>query len=48
MSKPNDKAEENAKPPKTKKPPGFRKFEKLLKQVVTAPPLRKNESIPRS
>jgi hypothetical protein len=25
---------------KTKKPPGFRRFETLLKQVVTAPPLR--------
>ena len=24
-----------------KKPPGYRKFEKLLKQVVKAPPMRK-------
>jgi hypothetical protein len=35
---PNDKAvvEEQKPPPK---PPGYRKFEKLLKQVVKAPPL---------
>jgi len=25
--------------PKPKKPPGYRKFEKLLKQVVKAPPM---------
>ena len=35
--KPNDKAEEE----KPKKPPGYRKFEKLLKQVMKAPPMRK-------
>ncbi len=37
--KQNDKAEgrETAKP---KKPPGFRKFQKLLKKVVNAPPLK--------
>jgi hypothetical protein len=35
-----DKAVEE-KQPKQKKPPGYRKFEKLLKQVVTAPPMRK-------
>ena len=35
-----DKAEEE-KQPKAKKPPGYRKFQKLLKQVVTAPPLKK-------
>jgi hypothetical protein len=38
MSELNDKAE--VKEP-SKKPPGYRKFEKLLKQVVKAPPLRK-------
>ncbi len=37
----NDKAEEEK--PKTKKPPGYRKFEKLLKQVVKAPPMRKRK-----
>ena len=39
---PRDKAE--AEEPKAKKPPGYRAFEKLLKQVVNAPPLRKNRS----
>ena len=39
MENTNEKAE--AKEPKPKKPPGYRKFEKLLKQVVTAAPLRK-------
>jgi hypothetical protein len=32
--------EEN--PQQRKKPPGYREFEKLLKQVVKAPPLRKS------
>jgi len=45
MSKANDKAEENAKPTKAKRPPGYRKFEKLLRQVVNAPPLRKEKVI---
>jgi hypothetical protein len=39
MSKLNDKAEEEKKS-KAKKPPEYRRFEKLLKQVVKAPPLR--------
>jgi hypothetical protein len=34
----NDKAVVEEKP-KPKKPPGYRAFEKLLKQVVNAPPL---------
>jgi hypothetical protein len=38
----NDKAEAEEKKPPAKKPPGYRKFEKLLKRVVNAPPLRKN------
>jgi len=40
MSKPaQDKAvEEIQRPPK---PPGYRKFEKLLKQVVKAPPMKR-------
>ena len=33
---PSDKAVEEEKPPP--KPRGYRKFEKLLKQVVKAPP----------
>ena len=37
----NDKAEEEK--PQDKKPPGYRKFEKLLKQVVKAPPMRKRK-----
>jgi len=31
-------AEEKPAPPK---PPGYREFEKLLKRVVTAPPLKR-------
>ena len=38
MSEPKDKAEVKERP---KKPPGYRRLEKLLKQVVKAPPLRK-------
>jgi hypothetical protein len=38
MEKNQDKAVE--KEPKAKKPPGFRRFKKLLKQVISAPPLR--------
>jgi hypothetical protein len=30
----NEKAEESAKPPKAKKPPEYRRFEKMLKQVL--------------
>jgi hypothetical protein len=29
--------------PKPPKPPGFREFEKLLKHVINAPPLRKHQ-----
>ncbi len=36
---PKDKSEESAQP---KPPPGFRKFRKLLKRVVNAPPMRKS------
>ena len=41
MADPQEKdkgAEEKSKP---KKPLGYRKFEKLLKQVVKAPPMRR-------
>ncbi len=34
-----DKAEEEK--PRPKRPPGYRKFEKLLKQVIKAPPMKK-------
>jgi hypothetical protein len=30
---------EEEKKPKPKKPPGFRKFQKLFKQVIHAPPM---------
>jgi hypothetical protein len=39
--KQNDKAEEERKP-KFKKTAEYRRFKKLLKQVVKAPPLRKS------
>jgi hypothetical protein len=42
MPDPKDKAEEE-KQPRPKKPPGYRKFEKLLKRVVTAPPLKRSQ-----
>jgi hypothetical protein len=47
MSKQPDKAEENEKQ-KVKKPPEYRRFEKLLKQVVKAPPLAKTKKRPLS
>jgi hypothetical protein len=40
MSKPSDKAEENQKS-KPRKPLEYRRFEKLLKQVVKSSPLRR-------
>ena len=39
MSKQSGKAEDT-KNPKPKKPPGYRNFEKVLKQVVKAPPMK--------
>jgi hypothetical protein len=41
MEKNQDKVEE--KEPKRKKPPGFRAFEKLLEEVIGAPPLRQKQ-----
>jgi len=38
--KPNDKVEEEKLRPK--KPPGYRKFEKLLKQVISSPPMKRH------
>jgi hypothetical protein len=35
----NDKAE--AEKTKPKKPPGYRKFQRLLEHVIKAPPMRK-------
>jgi hypothetical protein len=40
MSNPNAKAEDKENPKRPKKPPGYRKFQKLLKQVVKAPPMK--------
>jgi hypothetical protein len=45
MPNPNAKAEDERKPERPKKPPGYRKFQKLLKQVVKAPPLRKRPEV---
>jgi hypothetical protein len=39
MSEPKDKVE-GSKPERPKKPPGYRHFQKLLRQVVKAPPMR--------
>ena len=41
--KPKDKVEEE-KPTKPKKPPGWRNFQKVLKQVIKSPPMRKPKS----
>jgi len=38
MSEPKEKVEVKERP---KKPPGYRKFEKLLKVAMTAPPMRR-------
>jgi hypothetical protein len=40
----NDKVEEEKKPD-IKKTPGYRRFRKLLKQVIKAPPLRRDGSV---
>lgn len=38
-----DKVEESTKPNRQTKPIEYRRFEKMLKQVVKAPPLRKTK-----
>ena len=38
--KPNEKVEDE-KPPEAKRPPGWRNFQRVLKKVVKAPPMRK-------
>ena len=45
MPERNDKAveEKRRQKPKVKKPPGYQAFDKLLRQVVSAPPLRTNK-----
>jgi len=40
MLKSKGKTEEENKP-EAKKPPGWRNFQKVLKQVIKSPPLRK-------
>jgi hypothetical protein len=40
MTEQRDKAEEENKT-KAKKPPEYRRFEKLLKQVVKVPPMKR-------
>lgn len=43
--KPKSKAEDkDAVKERPKPPPGFRKFRKLLKRVVTAPPMRRGST----
>ena len=42
MPEPKDKAEVKERP---KKPPGYRAFAKLLRQVVKAPPLRRKANL---
>jgi len=36
--KPNEKAEEKERP---KRPPGWRNFQRVLKQAIKSPPMRK-------
>ena len=38
-----DKAEENTKPKRQRKPVEYQRFEKMLKDVLKAPPLRKQK-----
>jgi hypothetical protein len=45
MSNPNAKAEDKEQPERPKKPPGYRKFQKLLKQVVKAPPFKRSKKV---
>jgi hypothetical protein len=45
MSNSNAKAEAKGPPERPKKPPGYRKFAKLLKQIVKAPPMPKRKEI---
>jgi hypothetical protein len=42
MAEQNKKDKAEVKEEKPKKPPEYRRFEKLLKQVIKSPPLRKH------
>ena len=42
-----EKAEDSARPKRHRKPLEYRRFEKLLKQVVKAPPMKKPDGRPR-
>jgi hypothetical protein len=39
----NEKDKAGAKEKKPRKPPEYRRFEQLLKQVIKAPPMRKKK-----
>jgi hypothetical protein len=41
QKEPSEREEDRGKQPAPKKPPGYQNFERLLRQVVKAPPLRK-------
>jgi len=45
MAEQNDKNKAEAKEKKPKKPFEYKRFERLLKQVVKAPPLRKTKQV---
>jgi hypothetical protein len=45
MSDPHEKEKVEEKPKEFKKTPEYRKFRKLLKQVIKAPPMRKHKPI---
>jgi len=42
MAKPHDKVEEEKKP-SAKKPRGWRNFQRVLKQVINAPPIERHK-----
>jgi hypothetical protein len=42
MAERNEKDKAEAKEKKPQKPPEYRRFERLLKQIIKAPPLRKH------
>jgi hypothetical protein len=42
-SEPSNPDKDAAKKPKAKKPPEYRRFEEVLKQVIKAPPMRKSD-----
>jgi len=46
MADPQEKDKDVEEKPKPKKPPGYRKFEKLLNEVIKAPPMKQSKIIP--